>query len=319
MIRLLLPLSFIAVLGLPVVAAQGQDSAPMSRAEYQKAIADSQKTIAESRKAIAELKQQLPGGDGLSPPPASASEATKYELPPVAEDAAKGLAPLPGASASEATKYKLPPVAEDAAKGLAPPPGSESGEGSGEKPGVPPKPSGDGALPTEPDHLPITGDGSSPPGATGKSAADGAAKITALEDRLHEVEVIIGQIAKAVDTPDGRVHVVDLERNMKYATRSTGRLRIRNKMSTGQAILVNGRNWVQVAAQSTEIVEVPRGTVTTELPGEGAKNWFIGLPDYTEDITIAPANQNPAYAATPGYGPWQYDCQNGVWFCEILR
>jgi len=84
-------------------------------------------------------------------------------------------------------------------------------------------------------------------------------------------------------------------------TRTTGELRIRNDMSSGQSLLVNGVNTVYVPAYSRMIVPVPSGTATTELAGEATKSWMIGAPNYFQEVIIAPAN------------PWHYDPVTGVW------
>ena len=115
------------------------------------------------------------------------------------------------------------------------------------------------------------------------------------------------------DDRDSRRELVDTV--VHDITRSTGELRIRNDMDSGQSLVINGLDRYYVAPRSARVVIVPSGTATTELAGEGVKSWMIGAPNYYQDIVIAPA-------VLSEYGgrcsaDWQYDPVKGVWWRSL--
>ena len=111
------------------------------------------------------------------------------------------------------------------------------------------------------------------------------------------------------DDRDSRRELIDTV--VKGISRSTGELRIRNEMSTGQSLLINGIDSYFVAAHSERTVSVPSGTATTELAGEGTKSWMIGAPNYFQEIVIAPAVRSSVVSTG---SPWQYDPATRVWW-----
>jgi hypothetical protein len=111
------------------------------------------------------------------------------------------------------------------------------------------------------------------------------------------------------DDNDARRVLVDTV--VKDLTRSTGELRIRNDMSTGQSLVINGVDSIYVAPHSTRTVTVASGTATTQLAGEGTKSWMIGAPNYSQEVIIAPAVQTTLATVA---SPWQYDPLTGVWW-----
>jgi hypothetical protein len=115
---------------------------------------------------------------------------------------------------------------------------------------------------------------------------------------------------------DSRQELVEMV--VHDSIRSSGKLVIRNDMSTAQWIRVNGRNWGVAAHGGTLSVDVPSGTAITEYAGEGPKSWFIGLPNYTQDIIIGPAVRNTEYSAGTQYGPWRQDPMTGALTRDIL-
>ena len=114
------------------------------------------------------------------------------------------------------------------------------------------------------------------------------------------------------DDRDARRELVDTV--VQGITRSTGELRIRNDMSTGQSLVINGVDTVYVPAHSGRTVNVPSGTATTQLAGEGTKSWMIGAPNYFQDILIAPAVRS---TVTSAGSPWQYDPVRAVWWRDL--
>jgi hypothetical protein len=115
---------------------------------------------------------------------------------------------------------------------------------------------------------------------------------------------------------DSRQDLVEMV--MHDSTRSSGKIVIRNDMSTAQWIRVNGRNWGVAGNGGTVRIEVPSGTAITEYAGEGPKSWFIGLPNYTQDIIIAPAVRYTENSAVTQYGPWRQDPMTGILTRDIL-
>ncbi|MGO9110536.1 MAG: hypothetical protein ACLP9L_15040 [Thermoguttaceae bacterium] len=111
------------------------------------------------------------------------------------------------------------------------------------------------------------------------------------------------------DDREARRELVDTV--VQGMTRSTGELRIRNDMGTGQSLVINGVDSVYLPAHSERTVTVASGTATTELAGEGTKSWMIGAPNYFQDIVIAPAVRS---TVASGGSPWQYDPITGGWW-----
>jgi len=92
------------------------------------------------------------------------------------------------------------------------------------------------------------------------------------------------------DDRDSRKELVDTV--VQGFVKSTGELKIHNEMGVGQTLVVNGVLTVFVPANAVQAVNVPAGTATTELAGEGVKSWAVGAPNYSQDIVIAPARRS---------------------------
>ncbi len=132
---------------------------------------------------------------------------------------------------------------------------------------------------------------------------------------------MLRDIARGIETPSGQrfvpnVQAIRDDRDSRRElvdtvaeglTRATGTLRIRNDMSTGQSLVVNGVTTVYAPPHEGVIITVPSGTATTELAGEGTKSWMIGAPNYIQDIVIAPAVRSTV-------GAWLYDPATGTYW-----
>lgn len=123
------------------------------------------------------------------------------------------------------------------------------------------------------------------------------AKLEANQSRLATTQqqqgVAIGQIARRDEA--GNYHWQfnansqpardEFRKAIAETSPKFGMLIINNRMNRGEWIKVNGTNRY-IAANDTEYFDVKPGTVTTELWGEQAKNWLIGLPNYRQSIDI---------------------------------
>jgi len=105
-----------------------------------------------------------------------------------------------------------------------------------------------------------------------------------------------------------------LSRAVEESLRRSGTFKIENQMGYDQHILVN-RVQYRVLAGGTLNLDVPIGTVTTQLPGQKIVNWTITAPDYNETIQIIPTHTtyrpvappaSPIDVAPPAYvvPPW---------------
>jgi hypothetical protein len=148
----------------------------------------------------------------------------------------------------------------------------------------------------------------------------------ALVDIAKEQNTKLGEIAMERISPDGakryvpNIQAIRDDQDARHMlvdtvaqgiTRARGTLVIHNQMSTGQTLLINGTTPVTVAAGSDQTVDVPSGTATTELAGEGVKSWAVGAPNYTQDIIIAPARPKSTSLVT-----WQ-DPLTGIWYTSL--
>ncbi len=122
----------------------------------------------------------------------------------------------------------------------------------------------------------------------------------------------LGDIATRVGQPGTDKYVVNLRGLMQVpefrdelagavhnAIRRRGMLRVENKSAVEHRLLVNGTAY-RVPALRTVEVDVPAGTLTTELVGyEPPKNWNVGPPNYRQAITITPTGATPVYVGRP--------------------
>jgi hypothetical protein len=246
MIRRVLSLSSVAVFALSALSAYGEDTTPVSRTEF--------------LKAVGELKEQI--------------QSLKVPAPP----AAPGTVSTTGGTASSAVASTSQTEAE----------------------------------------------------LTNRIAAleKQVAKLQQAKDELTNIadnhSIMLHDIASDRETPGGGKHFVpnvqairddhDARRALVDTVvhdmvRNSGELRIRNDMSTGQSLVINGLSTVYVPPHTVQVVTVPSGTATTELAGEAPKSWMIGAPNYSQEVIIAPAVRN-----TVASGQWQYNPITNVWW-----
>lgn len=143
------------------------------------------------------------------------------------------------------------------------------------------------------------------------------AEFDALAQLVYEQEGAMGDIARRIAQGGGEKYVVDLRSAMAVpqfreelsdavhdVIRRSGTLRIENRAGIDHRLLVNGREYRVPALRSIDI-EVPAGTLTTELVGyEPAKNWTVAAPDYFQGITITPQATPTVYVEPPVFvGP----------------
>ena len=81
----------------------------------------------------------------------------------------------------------------------------------------------------------------------------------------------------------------EFEDAVHKSIRQRGTLRIKNNMAFSQNMLINNKKQIYVPPYGTIDVDVPVGTLTTELLGhEAPKNWTITAPNYYHEIVINP-------------------------------
>jgi len=116
-----------------------------------------------------------------------------------------------------------------------------------------------------------------------------------------------------VDWVNGKFHPsIPALGPVAVAPPTTGELQIRNEMSSAQWVKVNERDWYVVEPYGgTRIVPVAPGNITTRITGEPAMTWFIGAPNYKQEIIIRAAPQNPL---NPPATSWQYDPITGGYY-----
>jgi hypothetical protein len=129
-------------------------------------------------------------------------------------------------------------------------------------------------------------------------------KVNDIATRLYEFEERQRQILVATSSGD----ILDIRSQMqKPPFRSAfdnavhevlsdkpGIFTVTNKMPTYQRISVN-RVEYGLSPNQRVTLEVPLGTVTTELPGQEIKNWTVAAPGYSESIDIVPSKQWTAF------------------------
>jgi hypothetical protein len=158
--------------------------------------------------------------------------------------------------------------------------------------------------------------GPTPASPAGPTSAPGSAilsrQVSDLNDRLSDLEAAVGDIARKVSRGGRPGHVLKISESMEdpsfrnelsgavlTAIPQHGRLRVRNAMGTTQYLMINRSPYSILPGQVLD-VDVPAGTVTTELVGyESPRNWTIGPPNYQTQIAIGP--QAVREAAYSGY------------------
>lgn len=136
-------------------------------------------------------------------------------------------------------------------------------------------------------------------------------KMRALVDLQDNQEDINRRFADYISGNRGQTPVLGKE----VAPPTTGRLLIRNEMSSVQRVAVNGNTVYSVEPFETRTVTVVPGNITTQITGEQPLTWFIGAPKYSQEIIIAPASRNPL---TPPTTTLQYDPFTGNWYSVSL-
>ncbi len=165
--------------------------------------------------------------------------------------------------------------------------------------------------------------------------------INGLWDRVFELEQVQGQIAQGISRSDGEtLHTMRLLGNMDDSPefeqevseavhrvlRRRGTLIIENQTEVGHTVRVvnTGRSVYIPRRQVSEPIDVPVGTVTTELMGyEGPRNWNVGPPSYEQRIRITQGaasvrilNVTPLPLLAPR--SYQWDPVFGGWV-EVVR
>jgi hypothetical protein len=142
-----------------------------------------------------------------------------------------------------------------------------------------------------------SGTAGKPADAAENHNADLAAQVARLEQRVKVLEnaadnqeTLNVQLAEWVN---GHKGVAAIGVKPSVAPPTSGTLRIRNDMLTPQDVVVNGGALHRVEPHSVLVVPVPVGSITTQIHGEGAMTWYVGAPNYSQEIIIAPAVRNP--------------------------
>lgn len=71
----------------------------------------------------------------------------------------------------------------------------------------------------------------------------------------------------------------------------TGTMTIVNKTNSYQRIMVNRVEYGVEPGKAQTVKNLPVGTVTTRMQGEGTKHWTLTAPDYEQDIEIVPDDE----------------------------
>jgi hypothetical protein len=133
-----------------------------------------------------------------------------------------------------------------------------------------------------------------------------------IETRIREQLTAHEQILKDISRQDGSRYVPqlnaamdasdtfrqDMEKAVNRSLRPTGMLHITNKTISHQWIFVNRMEHMLRSGEQIAL-EVPVGTVTTQLPGQELVNWPLTAPNYTESIDIVPAETPVRTAGLP--------------------
>ncbi len=254
MSRPVVSLSFAALFSFASIAAMAEDAAPVTRAEFSKALAD--------------LKQEIQSLKAPSPPLSAAAPAATPEVsaPRGATSPSAGTAAIKGTEpaiveAPTATLYKS--------------------------------------------------------SARDDSGSSVAARLDALEKRIQSLEDLQAaqggfnsQVASYIRGP-AYVGAIGSRLNPTAPVNppTSGELQIRNQMRSVQQVVVNGTDLYTVAPGSTRAVKVGVGSITTQIRGEKPLTWFIGAPNYTQEIIIAPAALNPLETTLTSW----YDPLSGSW------
>jgi len=94
----------------------------------------------------------------------------------------------------------------------------------------------------------------------------------------------VPRLDAAMESPSFRQ---DMDRAVHASLKTTGTFQIVNKTVSHQWIFVN-RTERFLRPNETLVLEVPVGTVTTQLPGQDLVNWTVTAPDYSQSVDIVP-------------------------------
>jgi hypothetical protein len=106
----------------------------------------------------------------------------------------------------------------------------------------------------------------------------------------------VPQLSAAMETSNAFRQ--DMEKAVHRSLRPTGMLHVNNKTISHQWIFIN-RSEHMLRSGEQLAIEVPVGTVTTQLPGQELVNWTLSAPEYTESIDIVPAETPVLTSALP--------------------
>jgi hypothetical protein len=116
----------------------------------------------------------------------------------------------------------------------------------------------------------------------------------------------VPRLDAAMESPSFRQ---DMDKAVHASLKATGKFEIVNKTISHQWIFVN-RTERFLRPNETIILEVPVGTVTTQLPGQELVNWTVAAPEYSQSIEIVPLPtptrtviESPSYLSSPGFMP----------------
>jgi TolA-binding protein len=138
-------------------------------------------------------------------------------------------------------------------------------------------------------------------------------EMTALTNQINEEIVKQQEILEAIAHKDSSGLQVprlsaamqsnEFRQEMRHAVNdslsTTGTLKITNRTNDFHRIFVN-RVEFSVSAGKDLTLQVPVGTVSTQLPGRDLKNWTVAAPSYEQSIEIVPeATSAPVYVARP--------------------
>jgi uncharacterized protein YoxC len=136
-----------------------------------------------------------------------------------------------------------------------------------------------------------------------------------LTDRINEELEKQQQILEAISNLDSagqripRISAImdtseefreDVRRAVHKSLETRGDFSVTNKTASYQRIWINQQEY-GVSAGETLTLKPPVGTVTTQLPGKGLKNWTLTAPDYKESIDIVPASAPSTIVGRPIY------------------
>jgi hypothetical protein len=113
-----------------------------------------------------------------------------------------------------------------------------------------------------------------------------------MQENLRDQGAAIGQIATRSGNnyhwrfdATSQPAVNEFKRAIAATIPSTGKFWVNNLTGSDQWIVINGKQ-ERILAGAKDDFDVPVGPVTTRVPGEEAKTWYVGLPKYEYSIDL---------------------------------